>query len=752
MGRRALEFQGNAGIEIPNSDDWNVSHELTMTMFIRMDTDEDRRTSLVHRDWARPVMIELRDEPPYRLWGRSLGTISSSESVSVPNVIPQGETVAIAYRAKVIDDTDIDQRLYVDGNQVGHEIHEDFGIIEESNDPMLFASGENAHSVADGAENLAMDDIRFYNRALDESEIKALANGKHIQENLVSWWPLDDGAVDKTGDNDGTLVDGPDVVGPVRPHFQDEPPALSALEFNDDDQCIITESSIFSTEPDEFTVTVWFKVTSDKNGYKYILIHTNPDNGNLNEALFSFHFDDGELMLRVDGSSRSTGVMASDLIGKINMLSLVFNDDDSVEYRLNLDLLVNVLEPIEDHLAMDREFTIGGHPERGERFYDDPIDDVRIYNRALSESEIQTLYKGEHIHDGLVGWWPLDEIDGNTTYDYSGHGNDGTLIEDPEEVESLMYQELYEPGPIQQSIPEYTVEDSFAEASDDPVMRWIGFVEQYDARVSTRSNRFKVAEDGEIPSAGTATWQDNREDFKEVSMDLQYVPQDVNMIENFLGGPATSNDVRPLEFGEIIPYNFSAEYRRLLGCVGRSFSLNISEDDISSASATFLGTEYEDWSREDYIGYGDHAEEVDAPPLSYSDLSNITYGGEPIDGFISGLQLDIDNTYKTYREPDSELSTRIDTLMLTERDIRINLDIVYENTDITEQILEYEPRELSFDIGETAFIFEGVQFPESSSIGSRTEIRGETLESDPVKSLTISSGEFGVMFGESFGE
>jgi len=43
----------------------------------------------------------------------------------------------------------------------------------------------------------------------------------------------------------------------------------------------------------------------------------------------------------------------------------------------------------------------------GDYFYG-LIDEVRIYNRALSESEIQTLYNGGTVTDGLVGEWKFD--------------------------------------------------------------------------------------------------------------------------------------------------------------------------------------------------------------------------------------------------------------------------------------------------------------------------------------------------------
>ena len=56
------------------------------------------------------------------------------------------------------------------------------------------------------------------------------------------------------------------------------------------------------------------------------------------------------------------------------------------------------------------------------------IDDVRIYNRALSPTEISNLYNGSAPRNGLV----LEHIYslGNAN-DLSGYGNNGTLYGDP---------------------------------------------------------------------------------------------------------------------------------------------------------------------------------------------------------------------------------------------------------------------------------------------------------------------------------
>ena len=84
------------------------------------------------------------------------------------------------------------------------------------------------------------------------------------------------------------------------------------------------------------------------------------------------------------------------------------------------------------------DFNIGS--QTGLRYFNGSIDDVRIYSRALSASEIMQLYKmgGGKINktdatrpsllSGLVGWWTMDgkDVTANTTTDKSGSGNDGT--------------------------------------------------------------------------------------------------------------------------------------------------------------------------------------------------------------------------------------------------------------------------------------------------------------------------------------
>ena len=69
-------------------------------------------------------------------------------------------------------------------------------------------------------------------------------------------------------------------------------------------------------------------------------------------------------------------------------------------------------------------FRIGNDGNDSGGYFDGKLDDVRIYNRALSPREVRDLY---NFAPGPVGYWNMDEKTGQTVNDLSGNGNAGTL-------------------------------------------------------------------------------------------------------------------------------------------------------------------------------------------------------------------------------------------------------------------------------------------------------------------------------------
>jgi len=85
-------------------------------------------------------------------------------------------------------------------------------------------------------------------------------------------------------------------------------------------------------------------------------------------------------------------------------------------------------------------FTIGANQNGGLNYYKGDIDDVALWNEALTAAEITALYNaGSGLNaavnagnytssSNLLGYWRMNEGTGSTLTDGSGNGNSGTLV------------------------------------------------------------------------------------------------------------------------------------------------------------------------------------------------------------------------------------------------------------------------------------------------------------------------------------
>jgi len=111
-----------------------------------------------------------------------------------------------------------------------------------------------------------------------------------------------------------------------------------------------------------------------------------------------------------------------------------FNDEwhhvagtyDGSQLRLYID---GALEGVTDHTgsiaSTPYNVNIGRNAAAPNRLYEGLIDDVRVYDCALSEAEIRDLCFG------IVAHWQMDETEGVMAWDSSGHGHHGTLYGNP---------------------------------------------------------------------------------------------------------------------------------------------------------------------------------------------------------------------------------------------------------------------------------------------------------------------------------
>ncbi|MBX3427797.1 MAG: LamG domain-containing protein [Pirellulales bacterium] len=74
--------------------------------------------------------------------------------------------------------------------------------------------------------------------------------------------------------------------------------------------------------------------------------------------------------------------------------------------------------------SSDNTLRIGATTATPEKFCNGLFDEVRVYNRVLSQQDVYDLF-------GLAAWYKLDEPSGTLAADATGQGNDGTYVGSP---------------------------------------------------------------------------------------------------------------------------------------------------------------------------------------------------------------------------------------------------------------------------------------------------------------------------------
>jgi len=213
-------------------------------------------------------------------------------------------------------------------------------------------------------------------------------------------------------------------------------PAGSALEFdgvNDYVEVNNPDNLNFSSSID-FTFAAWIKAETSQRKHPAIIGRRNL--GNAHGYIFFLHSYEKLAVQLNDGIHSnyiSTGPDLSDdtwhhvaatgdrdgyLIFYIDGVQAGQND---ISGKGNIDSAANL------YIGWEKRHSAVTH-------FNGIIDEVAIYNRALSAEEVQ-----DNMHmrltgnePNLVGYWDFDEGEGQVAYDMSGNGNDGQLGSAPD--------------------------------------------------------------------------------------------------------------------------------------------------------------------------------------------------------------------------------------------------------------------------------------------------------------------------------
>ena len=276
-----------------------------------------------------------------------------------------------------------------------------------------------------------IDDVRLYTRALSAYEVQELHEAK-APTGITGWWKLDEASGTSFADSSGNTHTG---TGGNTPSHAD---GISgqALSFNGTSQYVSVTGVAQPTTA--VSVSAWVKPV-DVSGVRPIAgtwddLNSGPGI-NFGHRTYLLGVLDGRVGFAVSfNNPLSTAAYSSTTLATGNWYYLTGTfDGTDIKIYVNghLEAAVNSPGVITTN---SYPFYIGRANVFGDmNYFSGGIDDVRLYDRALSIDEIRSMY-AEKVSSGLLAWWRLDEGSGTTAADSSQNGHTGTLTNGPVRV------------------------------------------------------------------------------------------------------------------------------------------------------------------------------------------------------------------------------------------------------------------------------------------------------------------------------
>ncbi|MCP5096231.1 MAG: LamG domain-containing protein, partial [Chloroflexi bacterium] len=359
-----LEFDGvNDYVEIPNESQFDLN-VMSVAFWVKVDTFTTNWQAMVTKgDGAwRIHRCGSNQTISFGTSGLSNGDMCSNATFDDG----QWHHVVAVYDGST-------KSLYVDGALDKSEAVT--GSINTNDYPVMI--GNNAQKMSRYFDGL-IDEVRIYDKALSADEITALA----LASPLASW-SFEEGsgttAVDVTGNgHDGTLN------GQIAWSTDTENGSSYALEFDGvDDYVEIPNESDFDLNV--LSVAFWVKVDAFTTNWQGMVTK--------GDGAWRVHRCGGNQTISFGTSGLSNGDMCSNTTfndGQWHHVVAVYDGSTKslyVDGVLDTSLAVTGSVNTNDYPVM-----IGDNAQRGGRNFGGWIDDVKIYDQALSDSDVAALY------------------------------------------------------------------------------------------------------------------------------------------------------------------------------------------------------------------------------------------------------------------------------------------------------------------------------------------------------------------------
>ncbi len=175
-----------------------------------------------------------------------------------------------------------------------------------------------------------------------------------------------------------------------------------AFEFDGHNHYLYTGNSSTTLQlSDDYTLSLWMKASDSQNGSARILCKTD-SSGIINHWVLQFDASATQLVVYHGTNEWSTGIGLSEIAGYWHHVTVVRSGDTMRSYLDGVEVKSDSFSHAPG-AGYGRLF-IGVDRPGGACQYKGLLDDVRVYNRALTEEEVSALPDDA----SLIGHWAFD--------------------------------------------------------------------------------------------------------------------------------------------------------------------------------------------------------------------------------------------------------------------------------------------------------------------------------------------------------
>jgi len=307
---------------------------------------------------------------------------------NAPDTASIDATTAVGYDewhhiAGVFDGANIN--LYLDGELDGSApTTEPIGV----NDKNVFIG--NNPDATDRYWDGLVDEVKIFGKALSNDEVRYLAGYRSVPadpsvDNLVAYYPLENNADDASGNElHGVFMGDPNTGEPNYVEGQ----VGMALDLDGvDDYMDCGYDPLFDVTTNEITVSAWVTIGSNANQWAAIAAKGEYA-WRLGNASWDPRFHFGITIWSAPDTASIDGVTAV-AYDEWHHVAGVF---DGANIMVYLDGALDVSTPTTEPIGInDKNVFIGDNPDAPGRYWDGVVDELQIFDRALSAGEILYL-------------------------------------------------------------------------------------------------------------------------------------------------------------------------------------------------------------------------------------------------------------------------------------------------------------------------------------------------------------------------